>query len=891
MSIGRIPFAIFTLISREYACQARRALAAVAVVLALFLQISQAQALASVGASPTTVTFGPVMLGFRTNKAIITITNTGTVPLTDLSFGITGPALQDFLLSGAICSSLQPHQACTRLVRFRPTAVGARSAALSMKSAELPPQQLVQLSGEGLAPAPKLVTSPDELDFPDQIINMPSAPMTVQLWNAGALNLDITGLSIAPMGGEFSLAPPSDCGVSPLAPQISGLNPWSCEVSVKFTPQGPGERTATLTITSSDPDGPKQVKLRGETAQAIPQWNPVSLEFGHIYVGNPNFAINHAVTVTNAGTADLVVSSASISTGAQNTGDFTLPGATSCTVPAGSGQACTIPVRFLPHASGDRLATLTLKTSVWDINIILHGIGDVSLPVAPVIGAASDVLFCSVDPQTAHTSPTCSTGTPQTCAGGGQLLLQTIAVTRAFGSNNPGAPFLFQPTVPAAVASGAMGPAVLEIMALGLGPPGSHVVTLNGLPPTVVGTISVPGDGQWRLATVTIPQTAIQFPQVAPIGSAPTPAINVLGITPDVGGSGACVSVAWARLRIKAMSPVIFIHGTNSNGAFFARQAIAGGMTLGGPPGSPILTPTPGSFQAAGIPTDTSINLPGTASVATNAAILQALIPGIVRSFGVSNVHIVAHDKGGLDAREWLSANFSTNESLAVAPFRVISFTTLSTPFRGTAAADLLAALQATTVQGLPVAALAELGFGVFNAAAIDMTTFAAPALELGAPLPLGVDYRSVGGDADRNSNLLIQSVPPFPDEYAAERSEQPSLAGMFAINPLAADAVVTSVYQFMFTTRTVIVVPAFIPIPVPPFFLIITVPAPVPGALSPNDLLVTTASALGSAFFLPLPAFAGATGVDHASVASPRVGAAIIPLLRASDTTRGGLR
>jgi hypothetical protein len=895
MSIGRIPFAIFTLISRACACPFRRGLAAVAAVLAVFLQISQAQA-QSVGASPTTVSYGPVMLGFRTNKVIITITNTGTVPLTDLSFGITGPALQDFLLSGPICSSLQPHQVCTRLVRFRPTVVGARSAALSMKSAELAPQQLVQLSGEGLAPAPKLVISTDELDFPDQIINTPSAPMTVQLWNVGALSLDINTPSIAPMG-EFSLAPPTDCGVSPLAPEISGLNPWSCEVSVVFTPHGPGERTATLTITSSDPDGPKQVKLRGETAQAIPQWNPVSLEFGPTLVGDPIFAMNQSVTITNAGSADLVVSNATIINGVPSTIDFTLPppAPTSCTVQAGSGQACTIKVRFMPHGSGDRSATLRLTTSVGDINIHLHGIGDVFLPTAPPIGGTTDVLFCSVDQIVAGAAPTCSTGTPQRCAGAGELLVQAIAVTRAFGSNNPGAPFLFQPTVAAAVTSGAMGPAVLEIMALGLGPAGSHLVTLNGpggvLGGTSVGTFSVPGDGQWRLTTVTIPQTAIRFPGVAPIGSAPTPARNVVGIFPDVGGSGACVAVAWARLRIKAMSPVIFIHGANSNGAFFARQAIAGGMTLGGPAGSPILTPTPGSFQAAGIPTDTSINLPGTASVATNAAILQTLIPGIVRSFGVSNVHIVAHDKGGLDAREWLSANFSANEALAVAPFRVISFTTLSTPFRGTAAADLLSALQATTVQGLPVAALAELGFGVFNAAAIDMTTFAAPVLELGAPLPPGVDYRSVGGDADRNSNLLIQSVPPFPDEYAAERSEQPSLAGMFAINPLAADAVVTSVYQFMFTTRTVIVVPAFLPIPVPPFFLIITVPAPVPGALSPNDLLVTTASAFGSAAFLSLPAFAGATGVDHASVAGPRVGAAIIPLLRASDTTRGGLR
>ncbi len=113
----------------------------------------------------------------------------------------------------------------------------------------------------------------------------------------------------------------------------------------------------------------------------------------------------------------------------------------------------------------------------------------------------------------------------------------------------------------------------------------------------------------------------------------------------------------------------------------------------------------------------------------------------------------------------------------------------------------------------------------------------------------------------------------------------------MFAINPPATDIAVTSVYQFMFTTRTVVVTPVFIPIPVPPGFLVITVPTPVPGIPSPNDLLVTTSSALFSPSFSPLPAFAGTSNVDHASVAGPKVGAVIIPLLVTSDKTRGGLR
>jgi hypothetical protein len=432
-----------------------------------------------------------------------------------------------------------------------------------------------------------------------------------------------------------------------------------------------------------------------------------------------------------------------------------------------------------------------------------------------------------------------------------------------------------------------MGPAVLEIMSLGLGQRGSHLVTLNG---TGLGSINLSGDGQWRLVTIAVPPTAIRFPQVAARGSSPTPITNIVAITPDVGGSGACVSVAWARLRIKAMSPVVFIHGMNSDGTFFTRHGIAGGTTLVGPPGAFVLGPTPGSFLAAGIPTDTSINLPATASVTANATTLSTLIPAIVRSFGASHVHIVAHDKGGLDARAWLSLNAAIDRARVVAPFSVISFTTLSTPHQGTAAADLQAALQATSIEGMPVSALRALGFVVGNPAVLDLTTFAAPALELASPLPGGVDYRSVGGDADLNSNGLIQ-FRPVPDEYIAERSEQPLLAAMFAVNPPATDVAVTSVYHFMFATRTVVVAPITLPLPVPPFFVVVTIPAPVPGPPSLNDLLVTTPSALGSSPFSPVPALIGTRGVDHASVASPRAGAAIIPLLRASDILRGGLR
>jgi hypothetical protein len=887
MSIGRIPFATANMLSRENACPFSRGLAGVAAALVLLLPLSQARAGASLDVSPTAVAFSPLMVGFTSPKAQITVTNTGDVPLNHVSFAIGGPSLNDFLLTVGVCPTLQPQDRCTiKFVEFRPTAVGMRTAELFVKSEELPAQPVVQLAGEALAPAPKLATSTDELDFNDQVINTPSAPMMVRLLNVGAQSLDITGPSITPQG-DFNLAA-SDCNVA-LASPLTGLIPTSCTVSVEFTPRSTGWHQATLTITSTDPDGPKQVTLRGRTAHSFLMANPPLLQFGSALVGDPTYgAITKTFDLTNVGTADAVIPPSSFTFFGYypDAHDFTVLSGLPCTLKAGSGQACTVTVRFQPHGSGQRGDTIKiLSADGAQAEVSMTGFGEVFLPTPPPGGAASDVLFCSADLPAA--GATCLTDAPQYCAGADQTLVRSIPVTRAFASNNPGAPALPQPTIAAAVASGAMGPAVLELMALGLGPAGSHGVALNG---TGVGSINVPGDGQWHLATITVPQGSIRFPGVAAIGSPPAPTPNIVAMTPDLGRSGACISVAWVRLRIKAMSPVIFIHGMSSNGAFFTRQAIAGSLTLLGPAGATFLGPTPGSFLAAGIPTDTSINLPGTASVAANAATLSTLIPGIVRSFGASNVHIVAHDKGGLDAREWLSINAAIDKASVIAPFSVISFTTLSTPHQGTAAADLRVALQTSALGVLPVTALSALGFGVVSPATLDLTTIAAPALALTSPLPTGVDYRGVGGDADRNSNGFIQTRP-LPDEYIAERGEQPLLAAMFAASPAATDTAVSAFYQFMLATRTVVVVPIILPVPFPPFLLFATVPAPVPGIPSPNDLVVTAPSALIASPFVPLPPFLGPRGVDHASVAGPLVGAAIIPLLRASDTTRGGLR
>ena len=63
------------------------------------------------------------------------------------------------------------------------------------------------------------------------------------------------------------------------------------------------------------------------------------------------------------------------------------------------------------------------------------------------------------------------------------------------------------------------------------------------------------------------------------------------------------------------------------------------------------------------------------------------LADAIQRAYPDGAVHIIAHSMGGLDSRALIAHNFQGLSN----PGRIVSLTTVSTPHRGTAVADLLA--------------------------------------------------------------------------------------------------------------------------------------------------------------------------------------------------------
>lgn len=214
-------------------------------------------------------------------------------------------------------------------------------------------------------------------------------------------------------------------------------------------------------------------------------------------------------------------------------------------------------------------------------------------------------------------------------------------------------------------------------------------------------------------------------------------------------------------------SPIIFIHGNGSNGGFIERRGFAR------------------ELDAQGLLYDNSISQnPPANSVAANANNLKDMIPAIVRGYGVDSVHFLVHSKGGLDSRMYLGSYQPRYEET----FKVLSFTSLSSPHDGSPGADLLVGRRdailaqaaeirydrnfpmftQTVAEQLPVDAGTENltthwveAFGRWNGPSLQQVETV---------------FNTVGADADTNGDGNINRDP---DEYRELREESPELTAL----------------------------------------------------------------------------------------------------------------
>ncbi len=190
--------------------------------------------------NPTTLSFASQLVGASSAPSTVTITNTGTANLLVGAIAIGGTNGSDFSKTADSCSSatVNPNASCTVGVTFTPSAMGNRTAVLSIADNGTGSVQTVGLSGTGAAPSAS--ASPANLTFTGQLVGTTSDAQLVTLNNSGNMALAVSKVAVS---GDFNQT--NNCGSSVAAG-------GTCTINITFAPKSGGSVTGSLTITDNN---------------------------------------------------------------------------------------------------------------------------------------------------------------------------------------------------------------------------------------------------------------------------------------------------------------------------------------------------------------------------------------------------------------------------------------------------------------------------------------------------------------------------------------------------------------------------------------------------------------------------------------------------------------
>jgi hypothetical protein len=343
--------------------------------------------------SPGRLEFGTVTTAESVDRRLI-VANFGTEPLEITSTSVTGADAGEFTVVDAGSSTVAPGNQTEVRVRFAPGTAGAKSAQLEIESNDPDEGTLtVPLVGTGVVAAvPELSVSPTDIDFGTVAVG-DTVTEDATVTNTGDANLTITAVTVTgPDAGAFDA--PSVADPITLAPGESVTE------AITFAPTSSGDKSATITIESNDPEQPlTNVSVSGTAAETLPviEVDPSSVEFGEVTVGE---AATDSVAVTNTGDAPLELTSVSVTGSDASAFAVTDSG----DGPVASGETTTIQLEFAPDSEGDKTAQLEIESN--DPNA-----GTVTVDLS---GSGAAVQTPTPTPTTPTPTPTTTTSPPPT---------------------------------------------------------------------------------------------------------------------------------------------------------------------------------------------------------------------------------------------------------------------------------------------------------------------------------------------------------------------------------------------------------------------------------------------------------------------------------------------
>ena len=252
---------------------------------------------------------------------------------------------------------------------------------------------------------PDIMVAPPTHDFGAVDVGNVSTSQTITISNTGSADLVVSAIGLTGANAaEFGVA----LGTCPsLTPTVSPAS--NCTVSVSFSPTSVGAKTAALGITSNDGDTSNvDIALSG-TGQAVAAANiavtPPSHDFGSVDVGSTSTP--QIITISNTGTADLVVSSIALTGSDAAEFGVTLGTCANLTPTVSPASNCTVSVTFSPASTGAKSAALGIASNDGDtpnVDVVLSGSGQAvaiaNIVVTPVSHDFGDVDVGIVASQT-----------------------------------------------------------------------------------------------------------------------------------------------------------------------------------------------------------------------------------------------------------------------------------------------------------------------------------------------------------------------------------------------------------------------------------------------------------------------------------------------------------
>lgn len=231
-------------------------------------------------------------------------------------------------------------------VRYDPTTSGPTETATIRIVSNDPNAPAVDLSATGRRTAARITTAvADSGAFGDVCLgSFVDRALTIN--NSGPCPLRVLGITSS--SGEF--VPPSVVSYPLLV--ASGD---SVALPIRFQPSSVGNKTATLTVTSTDPNGPRLIAVSGVApAPRLALMLADSGNFGKVCVDS---FVDRPLTLANSGRCTLTVTGITSSSG-----EFLVPQVIAFPLTLAPGTSVEAPIRFQPTSFGPKSGTVTVTS-------------------------------------------------------------------------------------------------------------------------------------------------------------------------------------------------------------------------------------------------------------------------------------------------------------------------------------------------------------------------------------------------------------------------------------------------------------------------------------------------------------------------------------------------